>query len=256
MPTFEIKDGRILTWSLEAHIVDHCNLACQHCCTLSPHLDERTMSVDALAADLDRAKRALRPNVFKLTGGEPLLHPNLLECLRTVRRSGIAEAIQVTTNGHLIKRAPPAFWEEIDRLTVSFYSSAPLAQPLQSYIETKTDEHDVELIVKDRDSFQVMDAGPPPHSDEKTREIHENCWLRVRCHMIYDGRFYTCTRPPHIRDRLADHDIDLPLDDEGVDLAGDRLAKRIKDYLESDVPLESCRYCLGGSGDWEPHRQL
>lgn len=214
------------------------------------------MPVEALARDLERARTALQPNVFKITGGEPLLHPDIVGCLDAVRRSEIADSIQVTTNGHLIKRAPAAFWEHIDRLAVSYYTSAPLANSLREYIEAKTEEYGVELNVKHRDAFQVMDADDPPQDAETTREVYRDCWLKVRCHMIYRGRFYKCTRPPHLRDRLADRDVELDLEGDGVDLDGPRLAHRIREYLEADEPLDSCRYCRGTSGEMEAHSQV
>ena len=55
---------------------------------MSPSLAAWHVEPEALARDMARAGRALRPNVFKLTGGEPLLHPQLLRCLEVVRTSG------------------------------------------------------------------------------------------------------------------------------------------------------------------------
>ena len=88
---YAVAAGRILTWSLEAHLVDHCNLRSAHCCTLSPEFPARLVDPAALQRDLALAAGALRPHVFKLTGGEPLLHPDLPACLRAARGSGISE---------------------------------------------------------------------------------------------------------------------------------------------------------------------
>lgn len=255
MPQFEVKDGRLLTWSLETHIVDHCNLACKHCCTLSPELDERAVDVGALRRDLEHVESAVQPNLFKITGGEPLLHPDVVGCLEAVRDVDIADSVQVTTNGHLIKRAPDRFWDLVDRLVVSYYTSAPLAEPLQNYIEERSADHDVELEVRYRDSFLVMDVGPPPQDDETTQRVYDECWLKVRCHMIYDGYYYKCTRPPHLADRLAEDNVELNALEDGVELAGGRLAHRLRDYLESETPIESCRYCRGCSGEVVEHEQ-
>ncbi|MGP1667113.1 MAG: hypothetical protein ACTS5I_14665, partial [Rhodanobacter sp.] len=49
---YRVQDGRILTRSLEAHIVDHCNLTCAECCSLSPLLPAWLADPDALARDL------------------------------------------------------------------------------------------------------------------------------------------------------------------------------------------------------------
>lgn len=256
---FDVRNGRILTWSLESHIVDHCNLRCRHCCSLSPLVSERVTAVEDLARDLSAIRRAVRPKMFKLTGGEPLLHPDLTGCLEVVRDTDIAESIQMTTNGHLIRTMPDDAWPHLDRLVVSRYSSAPLAPKLLSHIEDQCREHDIVLNVKDIATFAEMDVDPPGHTDDETiRHIHDDCWLRMRCHMIYRGRFYKCTRPPHIEDVLRNDGFDAPdlTSDDGIALEGDDLAQRIKTYLETDTPLDSCRFCLGASGEDRVHEQL
>lgn len=256
---FDVKDGRILTWSLEAHVVDHCNLRCRHCCSLSPRLERRITPAKELFRDLRAVGHAVRPQLFKITGGEPLLHPDIEGCLRAVRQADIADGIQMTTNGFLIRRMPIGAWPLLDRLVVSHYSSAPLADKLLAYTEERCREHDVVLTVKHIDTFAEMDVPPPGHEDDETiRRVHQDCWLRVRCHMIHGGRFYKCTRPPHIEDVLDQSDFSAPpmASEDGIPLEGDDLPRRIKDYLESDEPLQSCRFCLGASGQDRAHEQL
>src|SRR6185312_1690459 len=106
---YELAHGRIQTWSLETHLVDHCNLRCASCCQLSPHQPERFLEPEVLARDLERAAAVLQPRVFKFTGGEPTLHPRIVECLRVARASGISQRLQVTTNGTRLLELPDAF---------------------------------------------------------------------------------------------------------------------------------------------------
>ena len=249
---YEVSSGRVLTWSLETHLVDHCNLRCQHCCTLSPQLPPRVVRVEDLARDLTEAAGVLQPSLFKLTGGEPLLHPAMVECLEAVRRSGICQQVSLTTNGLLLPKAPDAIFRLLDRLTVSVYASAPLPEPVLARVAERCQAHDVLLTVKRIDRFQQMDP-PAPHAPRAARQVFATCWLRNRCHLLHEGRFYTCTRPPHLGAQLG-----LPrlAQGDGVDLAGPDLLRRLLAYLESDEPLDSCRHCLGASGQWRTHRQL
>src|SRR5262245_27812007 len=106
-----IQDGRALTHSLELHVVDHCNLRCRECCTLSPFLPDRVADPEELRAGLDRARSVLRPEMLKISGGEPLLHPRLEACLRAARESGISPVVSMTTNGHLLQKMPDPCWE-------------------------------------------------------------------------------------------------------------------------------------------------
>jgi GTP 3',8-cyclase len=244
---YEVNAGRLSTWALETHLVDHCNLRCEHCCTRSPELPERFVALDALASDLARAAAVLRPSVFKLTGGEPMLHPQIVDAIALVRAAAIAPAVSVTTNGLLAAQMPDGFWRGLDRLTLSRYSSAPLPERTLALVRERCAAHGVVLTEKVIDRFQVLDA---PADEAGAPARFAACWLRHRCHMLYAGRFYACTRPPHLAGRAAE--------DDGVDLDAPpaTLLRRLVDYLERDEPLASCTVCLGASGAWEPHRQL
>ena len=101
---YPIVSGRVRTRSLESHVVDHCNLTCDECCSLSPWLPRWSVSPDDLARDLTLAARVLAPSVFKLVGGEPLLHPDLVELVHVARRAEVAPRISAGAEW------PPSRW--------------------------------------------------------------------------------------------------------------------------------------------------
>ena len=254
---YEVHEGKVRTWSLEVHVVDHCNLRCAECCTLSPSLPERFVDPDAMARDLARAATALSPALLKLTGGEPLLHPRLLDCLRIAKASGIAPEVSVTTNGLLLPRVPAGFWELLDRLTLSWYASAPLADEALERVLARCEESGVVLNLKHVETFQRMTPERDLEDEAHAARVFGSCWMKHRCHLLRDGWFFRCTRPPHLESRLRRLGIESPLSHlDGVPLEGPGLAGRVLDYLDSEEPLRSCRSCLGNSGPFEPHRQL
>lgn len=243
------RDGRVRTHALHVALVDHCNLRCAECDALAPWLPERTTSVESLRRDVRLAKRALAPALLKLVGGEPLLHPDVVGCVRAAKEEGIAEKVSLTTNGRLLHRAPDALFEALDHLTISVY---PPGLGHLDAILARAARAGVELNVKRQDEFQQMTA-PAPHG--RDAEIFEACWLRHRCHTLHEGRFFACTRPPSFhayrRGALALLEADgVPLHD------GPGLAAEISAYLERREPLASCATCLGGTGAFAPHRQL
>lgn len=249
---YEVHRGRILTWSLEVHVVDHCNLRCAHCCTLSPHLPRRVVDPSAMERDLAAARRVLAPSLLKLTGGEPLLHPDILRCAEIARASGIARFVSLTTNGLLLASAPDELFRALDRLTVSIYPSARIGDAALSCAAERCREHGVRLTLKPMPSFQLIDAAAdlgPVHG----REVFAGCWLRHRCHLLRDGRVFPCTRPPHLAERWGD----AALVEDGVQLDGEvgEIRDRVLALLERREPLASCNRCLGSSGPWEEHRQ-
>jgi organic radical activating enzyme len=261
---YEVNEGRVSTWALETHLVDHCNLRCASCCTRSPELTDaiddvadaargrRFVDVGELEEQLARARRVLAPQVFKLTGGEPMLHPRVAEIAAVARASGLAPVVSVTTNGLLAGSMEDAFWRSLDRMTVSSYASAPLPERTRELIRTKCAAWDVKLVVKEVTTFQRMDRYPAAvaEADPQLAEAtFAACWLRHRCHMLHAGRFFACTRPPHLEQLGIEAGLEAS---DGCELE----LRPLLAYLEREDALASCKHCLGGGGPWEPHRQL
>lgn len=56
----------------------------------------------------------LQPEVVSLFGGEPCLHPELIEICRRVRKSWPAATIRLITNGYLLKNFDSAAWFDFE----------------------------------------------------------------------------------------------------------------------------------------------
>lgn len=252
--SYSIAGGRVATRSLEAHIVDHCNLRCAACCSLSPHLPVWEADPEDLRRDLRLAKAVLAPTYFKLVGGEPLLHSRLLDLVEVAAEERPAPILSLTTNGFLLERAPDRLFELLDHMTVSVYPKPPLGERRLAAIRERCAAFGVELNVKVQDEFEEIHLSGPRTDAAATREVFEQCWLRRRCHLLRDGHFYTCTLPVH-RGVLQRDPRFLPGD--GISLAPrPGLAEALRDYLERDTPLASCAACAGGGGRRMAHRQL
>jgi SynChlorMet cassette radical SAM/SPASM protein ScmF len=98
-----------VNWSLNQiyfYLTAGCNLACRHC-WLAPGFDADGSSYPVLLIELfELAIREAKPlglSGVKLTGGEPLLHPQIQQLLEIVRREELALTIE--TNGLLCTEA-------------------------------------------------------------------------------------------------------------------------------------------------------
>jgi len=93
-------------------INDHCNLRCPICFASSgPHRTEQR-SLAEVEAMLDAAVRAEgRPDVVQISGGEPTIHPQILEILEKARERPIRH-LMINTNGVRIAN-DPAFVAEL-----------------------------------------------------------------------------------------------------------------------------------------------
>ncbi|MFF1320968.1 MULTISPECIES: radical SAM protein [unclassified Streptomyces] len=84
---------------LQLHPSRRCNLSCRHCCSLSgPEVDAALPL--ALLQQVTREAAGLGYRVVGVSGGEPLLYPELPSLLRTAKGAGMRTT--VTTNGMLL----------------------------------------------------------------------------------------------------------------------------------------------------------
>jgi SynChlorMet cassette radical SAM/SPASM protein ScmF len=85
------------------YLTEGCNLACRHC-WLAPKYDPQgdrysSLPVELFETAIQEAK-AIGLQRVKLTGGEPLLHPQIQRLLQIVRREGVGLVME--TNGVLM----------------------------------------------------------------------------------------------------------------------------------------------------------
>ncbi len=99
-PDLSPRDYYRLPWSLTDNgiswleVTDACNLACEGC--YRPHQDHHK-SLDDIASELEAFKRLRKSDCMSLAGGDPLVHPQIVEIVRMVRDGGWKPIIN--TNG-------------------------------------------------------------------------------------------------------------------------------------------------------------
>ena len=97
---------------MEINVVRHCVFACTNCNHASTRYTEKYfMEPEVLKRDLDVMKNHIRTKLLFCQGGEPTLHPRLVEMMGMCYDSGIAKQCGVLTNGALLKQMGDDFWE-------------------------------------------------------------------------------------------------------------------------------------------------
>lgn len=88
--------GPVVIWNL----IRRCNLACRHCYTTSANIDfEGELTTDEVNSVMDDLK-AFRVPVLILSGGEPLLRPDIFDIAQRAKRLGFY--VGLSSNGTLI----------------------------------------------------------------------------------------------------------------------------------------------------------
>jgi organic radical activating enzyme len=258
---YAVGHGVVRVEAFELHVAEHCNLKCANCCNMSPLVAERMLSVADVEGFVTRMASVLHADVIKIMGGEPLLHPELPAILRVLRASGIADRVRLFTNGLLLAGMPEDFWEALDELTISNYTSAPVKPAVLAMVRARSRRHDFVLNVKPVDEFTQVLSPRYQADDAAVAQTFQRCWLRHRCLVVRDRRFYMCTRAAYADDFLhrVEHEAPpVPLDrsGDGISIDAPDLAAVLASYLNREEPLGACRYCFGGDGKSEPHYQL
>lgn len=102
----DLPDGVPPLSSLYIYLAGACNLACRHCWIAPQFLAVGQSATETMFVSFEHIRKAVnegRPlglNAVKLTGGEPMLHPQFREIVAWLVESGIS--ITMETNGTLL----------------------------------------------------------------------------------------------------------------------------------------------------------
>jgi len=258
---------KCLVHKLEYNVAYHCNLRCDHCDHLSPFFTpkEGEFNSSISLADFEKQIAILSRHVhgeeFLILGGEPLLNKQILEYLRAVKQSGIADKTVLVTNGFLLPVQNDELYKTVDKITISFYPSLPLKKEVIDAARERCEKYSVELEIHDQPKFSMSIVGIKNEDKKLVDGIFNTCtvaWTQ-RCYALHDGYVYRCSRAPFIAYKLLKQGI-VPTDfskEDGLKLEdADDFGARAEEYFNRTTPLKSCSYCLGSVGKRVEHRQL
>lgn len=101
---------------LETHVCDDCNLNCKACTHFAPFVKKRQKAdVELFEKSLDKLSQLfVGIGLISILGGEALLEPELcMEMISLSRKYFPLSGIMLTTNGLLIPKMRPEFWDNI-----------------------------------------------------------------------------------------------------------------------------------------------
>jgi len=251
--------NRLTRLSVEYNLTEHCNLSCYGCDHASPLLPEKFADVQDFARDFEALASVFHSQQFRIVGGEPTLHPRLLDFIAEARRINIADSIVLITNGVLLHEAPAELWERIDQLWLSAYPGVSRKLDHDECARI-CQAHNVILKVWYANEFNQTVINNRIDNPELVNGIFRECKMagEYSCHTVHEGRFYRCSIAPFMEPRLAMRGVSFSNREiDGVPLHDNpSLYEDIERCLNGQTPLAACSYCLGSSGQFVPHHQL
>ena len=181
-------------FTLEYHLVDSCNLNCAGCSHYSSLVDKHTYrTVEEIINDLTLLKNKVGDNLchLRLLGGEPLLHPQISECLNEIRKLFPNTNLSLVTNGLLLKSMKQEFYDTClgcnIRIRITDYGIIDLTATINNlkgrgivadcYKQSKTWHYQHIRLTEGR------------------IDCLKNCIYKNICNNYRDGKIYLC---PHI----------------------------------------------------------
>ena len=216
-------------------------------------MQERLQSIEQLQQTLDKLKNTISCSKLQILGGEPLLHPELLDAMRVCDASPLSENLVVKTNGLLLHKVSPDFWRLESKVIVSVYPSTKRAiEKRRKSIEAAANHQGTELEFRYWTHFNHITKPNRTESERITNHVFANCRYKDFTVSISGDRLFRCSISVNsIRTHMAG---ELP---DSISITdAENLEQEVWDFLTSQTPISSCRYCLGSSGAQFKHRTL
>jgi organic radical activating enzyme len=234
--------------AIEFNLAEHCNLRCTHCDQAAPMLATKFADLESFARDIEVLSTVLQAGELKFGGGEPLLHPQLVDFLRVAKDVQIANRLILLTNGTLLHKAPDELWDLIDGMWISIYPGVKHRFDWD-WIQQMADEHQIWVWRKETPEFSERLLVEEIRNEELVRMVFQNCSLAhlESCHTIHEGRYYMCSPSVWMEPRLALRGITFEnRESDGVAIHDNAsLYEDLDNLIRRQEPLEACRYCLG-----------
>lgn len=237
---------------LVINILDHCNLRCKGCDHFACIADPYFVPVDTIKRDVERMSEILHgDNVIKIAvmGGEPLLHPDLLEILRIIRTNFPYAVIRLTTNGLLLLQQKDSFWKVCREQGVTIVNTK---YPLNlDYDKMK------EVAGREKVRFQYFeDTGDKIVKKSFKKVINLNgdndpvksfaeCHISNYGNFLMEGKFYGCPfscQSSRIFNQKFNQNLRI-MENDYLDIYEVKNMQELFDFAAR--PKSYCRYCSG-----------
>lgn len=232
----------IVTDRCEINVTRHCNNSCACCNHASPWADPYFMDPETLRRDLAVLSKIMHTRFLCLQGGEPLLHPRIMEFLDVQKQSGFADQYGMLSNGKLLHAMPEEFFRKCGQIT-SNGKLFELRVSVYANLNLKLLEEPIKKAT--RYGFEIRPGNTPVFwklfHDQPDRgyKIWQTCYARS-CHTVHEGYFYHCPLAAFFPKQF----YGWPEQIDGLSLTDITEAKLLA-FLNRPEPLRTCSKCSG-----------
>jgi hypothetical protein len=197
----------------------------------------------------------------KLTiiGGEPLLHPDLLQFIRISRDLFKTTTMYICTNGLLLTKMNEDFWECCRDNNAELLITRYPVNINERIIKAVADAFNVRAHIYP-DTPRVMQWTPIDISGSQCAQTKfGSCWHKSDCPKeIRDGKVWGCILASHVHNFNAYFEENVEVSEQDyIDIHGVTSYDEIMQFMSKPFPI--CRYCKWAEGRiesiWKPSKR-
>ena len=232
----------------------HCNSSCISCVTASPLAEPMFVSLASYQRDIKRLKELYWHICrFRISGGEPLLHPDIADMVSITREAFPATGFAIQTNGLLLLKDDGRFDDLLkvmceNRCGFQISTYKPIMKQREKLrdilLKHGVQWHWAQVSGKPIEDYWFFRTLLPTNDME---EQHRTCYTDKRCHALHEGYVYPCFMPGAAEiiekhfgvkfEGMAENMDKMRLSLHNTELDGWGIAQ----FLESPSPM--CSYC-------------
>lgn len=227
---------------VEFHIVDHCNLNCAYCDHFTPLAPEWYADINKIIADFHQMAK-IYDSIGKIyvLGGEPLLHPQLLDIFKPLKEIFPDSEVTLITNGILLAAQKDIFWETLAQYNISLsMTKYPINVDYEKFLQ-KCQDYNIKSYFFAGERNEMYPTQLNYKKDTNIDTAYRRC-TRKRCHFLRDGKLYLCTLTPNIPFLNNHFKLDFKIDKKDyIDIYKTTSFSKINRFLTAPIPF--CAYC-------------
>jgi organic radical activating enzyme len=187
--------------TIEIPIIFTCNLTCRQCAHLSPYFPKETppMPIEQIEKTCADWSNKITARHAVIMGGEPLLHPDIEQICRIFRRYWNHTAqIEVVTNGLLLDRMPPSFFETLAEYQIHCKITLhhkKFEKQINRNVQLLKSSFWIHNYTKDGDHLEKyhLRDGTPELFRSHAQDAYHLCFVKGMCTTLYENKLHHCS---------------------------------------------------------------
>lgn len=232
-----------LTFIFDA--VEHCNLNCKGCSNFCPISEKSFVDMDELDNDFSRLNELTENghlvNTVNISGGEPTLHPKIIDIIKLTRKKFPFSKILLATNGIKLQSISDEFYNECNKNNITVEITKYPVKIDHKKIQDRLEKFCVKYFY--RNETKSLAKHPYDFTGSlNAKAMFSMCYFANRCIYLKHGKMFTCQvrACAHVLNKKINNLMYLS-EHDGISIYDCSSFEELMSFFTR--PIQFCRYC-------------